>query len=134
MLNDQKIFQEKIKDVQGMIEEGGEKSRDRRMTQLLTHVKNTEDDKYKLNQETSNLLRRIDEVTRDNRLLTEEKLNLEYEVMSLRDSVAADQKAKNECEVRPLTHDIDEKNYSLSMNSSKDYHSEFSSTFKFSIF
>lgn len=99
MLNDHKLLQEKIEDVQGMIEEDGEKSRNRRMTQLLTHVKNTEDDKFKLNQETSTLLRKIDEVTRDNRLLTEEKLNLEYEVMSLRDSVAADQKAKNECEV-----------------------------------
>jgi len=100
MLDEHKILQEKIKDVQGMIEEDGEKSRNRRMTQLLTHVKNTEDDKYKLNQETSNLLRKIDEVTRDNRLLTEEKLNLEYEVMSLQDSVTADQKAKNECEVK----------------------------------
>lgn len=99
MLNDQRLLQEKIKDVQGMIEEEEEQSRDRRMTQLLTHVKNTEDDKYKLNQETSNLLKRIDEVTRDNRLLTEEKLTLEYEVMSLKDSVASDQKAKNECEV-----------------------------------
>lgn len=100
MLNDQKLLQEKIKDVQEMMEEeGGDKGRERRMTQLLTHVKNTEDDKYKLNQETTNLLRRIDEVTRDNRLLTEEKLNLEYEVMSLRDSVTSDQKSKNECEV-----------------------------------
>ena len=98
-MNEQKILQEKIKDVEEIIGVEGAINLDRRMSTLLTHVKNTEDDKFKLNQETSHLLRRIDEVTRDNRLLTEEKLNLEYEVMSLRDTLKADQKAKNECEV-----------------------------------
>ena len=92
-------MQEKIKDVQDIIGEEGETGLDRRMSQLLTRVKQTEDEKYNLSQETSTLTRKIDDVTRDNRFLTEEKLNLECEVLSLRDSLKADQKAKNECEV-----------------------------------
>ncbi|XP_065054248.1 golgin subfamily B member 1-like isoform X2 [Rhopilema esculentum] len=100
LLDDQRLLQEKIKDVQDIIGEEGEKGLDRRMSQLLTRVKQTEDEKYNLSQETSTLTRKIDDVTRDNRFLTEEKLNLECEVMSLRDSLKADQKAKNECEVK----------------------------------
>eukprot|EP00794_Sanderia_malayensis_P014379 gene14379-15877_t len=103
LMNEHKLLQDKIKDVEDIIENSQSQTEsdvERRMSLFLTNVKDCEADKFKLTQEASSLKRKSDEVMRDNRLLTEEKLNLEYELMALRDSLKCDQKAKNECEVK----------------------------------
>ena len=108
MVDDQKILQDKIRDMEQMIAVSQDEEKPdlgRRMSQMLARVKSSEDDRSKTNEEASGLKKKIDEVTRDNRLLTEEKLNLEYELMALQDSMKNDQKARNETEIKLAEND-----------------------------